>query len=113
MTIKAIVTIVYGVIIAGGGIMGYATARSLPSLISGGLLGLLSIIGGIMMLSGKGTGRWLALVAALLVALFFAFQLFKGVSTGGAVGRAAAILVVSLIEILVLSLVKSAPGLPR
>jgi uncharacterized membrane protein (UPF0136 family) len=113
MIVKAIVTLIYGVIIAGGGIIGYVTARSLPSLISGSVLGLLSIIGGIMMFSGKGAGRWLSLVAALLVAVFFAFQLFKGLSSGGAVGRAAAILGLSLIEILVLLLVKSAPGLPR
>ena len=107
MTIQGIVTIIYGVLIATGGIMGYVAKQSVPSLISGGLLGLAALVGGILISAGKPAGKPIALIAAILVGLFFAFQLFKGLSAGAPVGRAAGILALSIIEILVLLLVKS------
>ncbi len=107
MTLKIIVTLVYGLIIMAGGIIGYVTAKSMPSLISGGLLGLIVVIGGVMMALGKPAGQILALLATILVGAFFAVQLIKGLSAGGAVGRAAGILAISVLELFVLLLVKS------
>jgi uncharacterized membrane protein (UPF0136 family) len=105
--LKVIATLVYGLMILAGGIMGYITARSVPSLISGGLLGLAAIIGGIMMWTGRSAGFVVALIATILVALFFGFQLVKGLSAGAPVGRAAAIFAVCVIEILVLALARA------
>ena len=108
MNLQAIATLIYGILIAAGGIMGYIAKHSIPSLISGGLLGLLAIIGGVIMFSGKPAGRIIALIAAVLVGAFFAFQLFKGLSGGTPVGRATGILALSVVEVLILLLVKSA-----
>jgi hypothetical protein len=62
------------------------------------------------MLSNKPTGKPIALVAAILVGAFFAVQLIKGLLAGGTVGRAAGILALSVLEILVLLLVRSSAG---
>jgi len=107
MGIKAFATLIYGILIAGGGIMGYVSKQSVPSLISGGLLGLAAVVGSVLMFSGKQSGKAIALVAAVLVALFFAVQLFKGISAGTPFGRAAGILILSFAEILILLLAKS------
>lgn len=107
MNFKAIATLIYGLIILSGGIIGYLTARSTPSLISGGLLGLAAVIGGIMISTSRPAGSVVALIATILVALFFGFQLVKGLSAGGPVGRAALILALSVIEILILIFVRA------
>lgn len=107
MGLKVIFTLVYGLIIVTGGIIGYVTARSVPSLVSGGLLGLIVLVGGILLASGRTWGGILSLTATLLVALFFGFQLIKGLSTGGPVGRAALILGLSIIEILILTIARA------
>jgi uncharacterized membrane protein (UPF0136 family) len=112
MTTQAIVTLIYGILIAAGGIMGYAAKQSVPSLISGGLLGLIAVIGALLMFCGRPAGRTIALVAAILVGAFFAFQLFKGLSAGTPVGWSIGILALSIVEILVLLLVKSTPRIP-
>jgi uncharacterized membrane protein (UPF0136 family) len=113
MNFQAIATIIYGILIAAGGIMGYVAKQSVPSLLSGGLLGLLAISGSILMFSGKPAGRTIALIATVLVGAFFAFQLFKGISAGTPVGRAAGILVLSIAEIIILLTAKSSANLPR
>lgn len=106
MTTKAVVTLVYGIIIAGGGIAGYVTVGSLASLISGGLLGLLAIIGAILMFMGNSLGFKLAAIATVLVALFFGYKLIQAMGVeGGNLGRPAGILVLSVIELMVLFLV--------
>ena len=48
MFLKVVATLVYGLIILAGGIIGYVTAKSVPSLISGGLLGLAAIVGAVI-----------------------------------------------------------------
>ncbi len=102
MTTKAVVTLVYGILIAGGGITGYVLAGSMPSLVSGGILGLLAIAGSIMMFMGQSLGVKLAAFATILVALFFAYQLVNALLQGGAMGRSAGILILSLIELAIL-----------
>ena len=102
MNLKAVITLVYGIIIAGGGVIGFVAAGSVPSLISGGLLGILVVIGSALMFAGNPLGQLLALIATIIVAGFFGYQLVRGLTSGGAVGRAAGILVLSLIELAVL-----------
>ncbi len=109
MHLKAIITLIYGIVIAGGGIAGYVLAGSLPSLVSGGVLGLIIVIGAVLMFLGHAMGPTVALVGTIIVAGFFGFQLFRGLSTGGDVGRAAGILVLSLIELAVLYYFRAPP----
>ncbi len=103
MTFQAIATLIYGLVILGGGIMGYVAAKSAPSLIAGGLLGLAAIIGAILIFMGKPIGRHIAIVATILVGAFFGFQLIKGIAAGGGIsGRAGGILALSITELLIL-----------
>ncbi len=71
MTFQAGATIVYGLLIAGGGVAGFVAAKSLPSLISGGLLGLVALAGGLLMAMGHPVGFWFAVAAAALTGAFF------------------------------------------
>ena len=107
MSLKVVTTLVYGLIILAGGIIGYVTAKSVPSLISGGLLGLAAIVGAVMMWTGRQAGFMIALIATVLVAIFFGFQLVKGISAGSPVGRAAVIFALSIIEILILIIARA------
>jgi uncharacterized membrane protein (UPF0136 family) len=107
MTFQAIATLIYGLVIFGGGIMGYIAAKSVPSLIAGGLLGLAAVIGAIFLFMGRPVGKQVALVATILVGAFFGFQLIKGITAGGGVsGRAGGILALSITEILILLFAK-------
>jgi uncharacterized membrane protein (UPF0136 family) len=107
MNIKAIITLAYGIIIAGGGIAGYIAAGSTPSLISGGVLGLAAIVGAILMFLGMGAGQPIAVIATLLVGGFFAYKLIAAISAGDSIGRAAGIVAISVIELIVLLAIKS------
>ncbi|MEO1623228.1 MAG: TMEM14 family protein, partial [Cyanobacteria bacterium J06632_3] len=60
-----------------GGAIGYAQARSKPSLISGLISGLLLIIGAVRASLGIVSGLWLARVVALLLVVVFVIRLLK------------------------------------
>ncbi|MBU1319644.1 MAG: hypothetical protein KKG33_14100 [candidate division Zixibacteria bacterium] len=107
MYIKAIITLIYGIVIAGGGVAGYVAADSLPSLISGGVLGIIIIAGSIMMFMGVAVGQGVAIFATLFVAGFFGFKLVKAMSAGESLTRAAVLVALSLIELAVLFAVKN------
>jgi uncharacterized membrane protein (UPF0136 family) len=113
MFIQALLTLIYGIIIAAGGIIGYLMAKSLPSLISGGILGIAAIAGSILMFMEKPIGKPIAIIAAILIGLFFGFQLLKGLSAGTAVARAAGIFTFSVIELMVLLLIKGTQSTPK
>lgn len=78
--------LIYGILVAVGGVMGYAKAGSMASLIAGGVAGLALVGGAALMLRGSyQTGWWVALVIALLllgrfgsVALSKGFKLMPG-----------------------------------
>ncbi len=78
--------LIYGLLVAAGGVMGYAKAGSLASLLSGGLAGLVLIGSAVAMLKGAyQAGWWVALIVALLllgrfgsVALSKGFTLMPG-----------------------------------
>ncbi|HEX9653226.1 MAG TPA: TMEM14 family protein [bacterium] len=67
----AYVVLVYGVLVIAGGVMGYAKAKSTPSLISGGLFGVIVIIAALLMLQGNPVGIYVSLAAAFLLLIFF------------------------------------------
>lgn len=75
MKIAAVVTLIYGLLVFAGGIMGFAQARSLPSLISGAVFGLLLLACGWFIWGGSAAAVYVSVAAALMLALFFAYRL--------------------------------------
>lgn len=60
--------LVYGILVAAGGVMGYVKAGSMASLLAGGGAGLILAAAAAMMMKGAyQAGWWIALVAALLL----------------------------------------------
>ncbi len=72
--------IVFGVITIFGGVMGYVKARSAPSLVAGGIAGVLLIVGALLIpkLTGYRTGALLDLIVCLLLAGRFVPSLVRG-----------------------------------
>lgn len=63
--------IVFGLLTAAGGIMGWVKARSMPSLVAGIGSGIILIAAGLIVPRGGNTGHWIAAtVSALLLARF-------------------------------------------
>jgi uncharacterized membrane protein (UPF0136 family) len=61
--------IFFGIIAIVGGALGYARAKSIPSVIAGGIAGGLLILAGLI---GPSSGaHWLALVVSLLLLAYF------------------------------------------
>jgi uncharacterized membrane protein (UPF0136 family) len=102
LTIQALVTLLYGFAMAGGGFAGYRRAGSVPSLAGGAGIGGLALLGGLLMFFGNETGRGLALFGAVLAILFFGWKLSRGILNRQPVGRAGGILAISLLEVSVL-----------
>ncbi|MBI1766311.1 MAG: TMEM14 family protein [Acidobacteria bacterium] len=62
------VVLIYGILVAAGGVMGYAKAGSTASLVAGAVSGLLLAGGAALMLKGNyQNGWWLSLVVTLLL----------------------------------------------
>lgn len=73
------VVLIYGILVAAGGIMGYARAKSAPSLIAGGISGLILIGAAVAMMRGAyQVGWWLALIIALLLLVNFGYRSLSG-----------------------------------
>jgi len=78
--------LVYGILVAVGGVMGYVKANSMASLIAGGVSGLALVGSAVaMMKDAYSAGWWISLIVALLllgrfgsVALSKGFELMPG-----------------------------------
>ena len=77
MSLGIIIALIYGILAVVGGIIGYLKARSLPSLISGIVSGLLLIIGALRAAQGIMSGLWLAKIVALVLVIVFIIRLVK------------------------------------
>jgi uncharacterized membrane protein (UPF0136 family) len=99
--ITAWITIVYGVLIALGGLMGYVKAKSVPSLIAGGLCGLILIACGFLMQSGQSSALPVALAVTVVLILNFGMKFMS--SKGGMPGGIAVLSIVALVGMLLTS----------
>ncbi|WAL62824.1 hypothetical protein OXH18_10255 [Thermocoleostomius sinensis A174] len=77
MSISSIAAIAYGLLAAVGGILGYANARSKPSLMAGLISGALLIAGGVAHAQGLGWGWPLSLVITIVLLIVFAVRFWK------------------------------------
>lgn len=96
-------TIIYGALIALGGIMGFVMAGSLPSLIAGGVLGVGLIISGILIRKGHPSGLRFAWALTVLVAGNFIYLVIKAFLTDASLGRGIAVLSLSAVQIFILA----------
>ena len=70
----AVVTVLYGLMVLAGGVIGYLQAKSLPSLASGVVFGLVLLVAGWFAWGGSGAAVYVSIGAALVLALFFAYR---------------------------------------
>jgi len=95
------IVLVYGILVAVGGVMGYAKASSTASLISGLGAGLILAGASVAMMKGSySAGWWIALVVALLLlARFGSVAVSKGLKLmpGGLVIGLSLIVILTLI----------------
>ncbi len=62
------IVLIYGILVAAGGTIGYLTAQSRASLIAGGISGALLVVAAVLMLRGVyQAGWWLALIISFLL----------------------------------------------
>src|SRR5262245_22734159 len=60
--------LIYGILVAVGGVMGYVKANSMASLIAGGISGIALVGSAVAMMRGAyTTGWWISLIVALLL----------------------------------------------
>lgn len=64
----ALIVLLYGILVAVGGVMGYVKAGSVASLVSGGGAGLILLGASVAMMRGSyALGWWISLLVALLL----------------------------------------------
>lgn len=69
--------IFYGLLVLFGGVIGFKTAGSKASLISGNIFGILLIASGVLIIQGVAVGVYIALGIAAFLAVFFGMRLVK------------------------------------
>ena len=78
MMVQALTSLAYGVLVLGGGIMGFRKAGSRPSLIAGIASMALLLLAAILLFSGRLIGAYLAIFVSGALLIFFAMRWVKG-----------------------------------
>lgn len=74
MSFTSIFTIIYGILVIIGGIIGYAAAASIPSLVMGSGFGIVIAASGLGMLYRQKWGFPLALLSVFILTIFFSYR---------------------------------------
>jgi len=74
MRAPGIVILLFGLLVLGGGIIGYITAGSMASLVAGSAFGLGLLASGLGVSKGKKMGFLLAPLLTLLLTAFFGYR---------------------------------------
>ena len=77
MQTTAWISLVYGLLVLMGGIMGHIKAQSLMSLIAGIIFGALLLTSSFLLFKGKLVGRKLALTLVVILDVFFLWRFAK------------------------------------
>jgi uncharacterized membrane protein (UPF0136 family) len=71
--------LIYGILVAVGGVMGYVKAQSMASLLAGGISGIALVGAAVAMMKGAySAGWWVSLIVALLLLGRFAYAAREG-----------------------------------
>lgn len=74
MRAPGIVILLYGLLVLGGGIIGYTASGSMASVIAGGVFGLGLLASGLGVLRGKDMGFIIAPTLTVLLTMFFGYR---------------------------------------
>ena len=74
MKAPGIVILLYGLLVLGGGIIGYTASGSMASVIAGGAFGLGLLASGLGVLRGKNMGFLTAPLLVVLLTAFFGYR---------------------------------------
>lgn len=77
MKFNGVIVLLYGLIVLAGGLFGYLTANSLPSLIAGSIFGALLFGSGLGLFRTSIVAYFTALLSSFILTLFFAFRFYK------------------------------------
>ena len=77
MKFSALIILIYALLVCAGGVMGYARAQSVPSIIFGLIFGTALLVCGWSMWQGSLVAHYIAGALALLLALFFGYRFFS------------------------------------
>jgi uncharacterized membrane protein (UPF0136 family) len=105
----SIAVIVYGIAVAAGGVMGFVEAKSIMSILTGGLAGLLLIGAGIMSASQPKVGYGFATFLAIALTGFFIYRFMsthKAMPAMGVIGLS----VIMLVLLAIGHFMKPSPG---
>jgi len=78
MKAAGIIGTMYGALVVAGGVIGYLTAGSLPSVLAGGGCGVAMFLSAWAMLRGKRVGWYAALILTAALAVFFGARFWQG-----------------------------------
>ena len=78
MLASGIVILVYGPLVLAGGVMAWVKAKSKPSLIAGGISGIILLGAGALVIGGRTEGAVLAAGMAVVLVLMFGVRLARG-----------------------------------
>ena len=73
------IVLLYGILVAAGGVMGYVKAGSIASIIAGVVSGVLLVGSAVAMMKGSyQTGWWIALIVTIALLVRFGLAALKG-----------------------------------
>ncbi|WP_194847139.1 TMEM14 family protein [Candidatus Neptunochlamydia vexilliferae] len=69
-----VTVLLYSILVFAGGVMGFATKKSLPSLLAGGTFGLALLFSSVKVLTFRRWGLYASLILLLLLDAFFSYR---------------------------------------